>query len=409
MNQRKQNLAWNILVILSMFFLAVVLPLILVLPSFRSINLNVLLFLSTVVFAVDSYLDYNDAKKTSSVNFKRFLQTFLIFDIAGSLPLYLFIPDSPFILIQVLKIISVGTIINSYARYYARYTAIIRLANFGYILLILLHWIACAWIAIRPPEAENDVTHYIKSLYWSTTTLATVGYGDITPKTNEEMIFAICVMLVGVVTYGYLIGNIASLLSNIDPARVHHQENLKKAHAFIRYRQLPSDLEKRINDFYTYIWEQRLGYDESSVLSALPPGLRTEISLFLKKDVIQKVEIFQKASDEFIREIAQHLRPQIAMPGEVIFHAGDTARNMYFISKGLVEIIGADGNIITTRSDGDFFGELALLYKRKRSASVRAVDYSDMYVLDVNVFEKVLAEHPDFYTQLEQYALERMQ
>ncbi|MBL7999612.1 MAG: cyclic nucleotide-binding domain-containing protein [Candidatus Kapabacteria bacterium] len=317
------------------------------------------------------------------------------------IPLSIIYPDSWLQLFQLAKIITVSHFVIVLARKFARYATSIRLAHFAYILMIILHWIACAWLAIRPlTDNKTALSHYIWSFYYATTTLATVGYGDITPQTDPERIFAIVIMLIGMVMYAYLIGNIATLLNRIDPARVHYEENLDRVHAFIRYRSIPSTLVRRITDYYDYMWEKRLGYDESAILSTLPTALRKDIVLYLKRDVIERVTIFHDASEDFIHDIAAHLHPQIAMPGDYIFNIGDIGRSMYFISKGSVEILDSDGNQLIVRSAGEFFGELALLHKRKRSASVRALEYTDLYVLDVATFDRILADHPDFRTRL---------
>jgi voltage-gated potassium channel len=85
------------------------------------------------------------------------------------------------------------------------------------------------------------------------------------------------------------------------------------------------------------------------------------------------------------------LRPVVFTPGDFIFRAGQYGQNMYFISRGTVEIIAPDGTtVLTTLTDGQFFGELALLFSQPRSASVRAVDYCDLYTLDKDTFDHVL-------------------
>lgn len=48
------------------------------------------------------------------------------------------------------------------------------------------------------------------------TTIATVGYGDITPSTDIQRIYTIFVIMLGAGVYATVIGNIASILENID-------------------------------------------------------------------------------------------------------------------------------------------------------------------------------------------------
>lgn len=56
------------------------------------------------------------------------------------------------------------------------------------------------------------------SLYWAITTLTTVGYGDITPRTPEELIFNMACMILGVAWYGFVVSTMTQVLRGLDAA-----------------------------------------------------------------------------------------------------------------------------------------------------------------------------------------------
>jgi voltage-gated potassium channel len=408
------DLAWSILIIIGLTLAGIYLPLRLVTtltPTFFSTFAPIAV---NVVFALDIAYNFHYIYREKNhwfdrqTRIQRYFRRRLHLDILAAMPLGFVFGAHPVILLRLLKMIRVQDIMNRWRIGTVQYATIFRLAFLAYWLALAAHWIACGWIAIRPtPVTEDFAFHYLRALYWTITTLATVGYGDVTPHTSKEMMYAMGVMVMGVIVYGYVIGNVANLIASLDLPRKHYLERAEQIRAFMQYRRIPLALQRRISEYYTYLWAKQMGYDENLVLADLPLNLRTELSLFLKRDVIEKVPLFHDTNEEFIRDIAHHIRQTLVMPGDFVFRKGDVAESMYFISRGSVEVVDSEGRQVALLSDGDFFGEIALILDRKRSASVRALEYCDVYVLDKSAFHAVLARHPHFAERVTQKALER--
>ncbi|MFN8574134.1 MAG: FAD-dependent oxidoreductase [Gemmatimonadaceae bacterium] len=80
--------------------------------------------------------------------------------------------------------------------------------------------------------------------------------------------------------------------------------------------------------------------------------------------------------------------------GDYVFRAGDPALNFYAVQEGEVEVVresasGGDEEVVAVLGKGDFFGEMALLEQRMRSASVRARSDAEVAVLGANVFTRL--------------------
>lgn len=292
---------------------------------------------------------------------------------------------------------------------------VMRLAFTIFIVIVIAHWIACGALALKiqidasQPGADYS-TNYIRALYWTMTTITTIGYGDITPKTNPQMLYTLLVQLMGAGMYGYIIGNLASLMANSDLARTQFRAKMEKIQTFMQYRDVPQDLQDSIRTYYEYLWNNRRGFDETAVLKDLPSSLKLQVALHLNKDIIEKVPMFNGAPEDLIRQIVLNLKPALFTPGDFIFRKGEMGDQMYFISRGNVEIVAEDGvTVYATLSDGAFFGEIALLFSSERTASVRAKDYCDLYTLDKYTFDNVLAKFPEVALQVQQMAEERQQ
>jgi voltage-gated potassium channel len=330
-------------------------------------------------------------------------------DVVAAIPFGVATSASAFQLLRLLKSARALQLMANIWRRNLHKSLTLRLIFFQYWLVLLTHWFACGWLALHGVnEAETALTNYIQSLYFAVTTLTTVGYGDVTAATNAERLYVMVMMLFGVGVYGYVIGNVASILARVDPARAHHEEHLERLEAFVRYKSLPAELRKKLNAYYSYVWEQRLGYDESVIVNELPPSLKMEVMLHLKRDIIHKVPLFKDVREEFVREIAQRLMPVVYLPDDWVFKAGDAGEGMFFVSRGELDVVSKDGETILSHlRDGDYFGEIALMLNQARSASVQAKTFCDLYRLDKEALESVVKNYPEVGAKIEQLAIER--
>ena len=100
--------------------------------------------------------------------------------------------------------------------------SIMRLVIFGFWFALAAHFMALGWIELGGGDrTAPPFTRYLLALYWCITTIATIGYGDITPDrtSNLQLIYTMFVELLGVGTFGYIIANITSLVANLDAAK----------------------------------------------------------------------------------------------------------------------------------------------------------------------------------------------
>lgn len=275
---------------------------------------------------------------------------------------------------------------------------------------ILVHLIACGWIALGSGTVgpdPNKLMEYVKAFYWAMTTLTTVGYGDISAKTPPQMLYATMTQLLGVGVFGFILSNVASLLSRLDAAREHHMENIDQIETFMNSYNIPTDIRWQVRSYYHYVWKEHNGRLDRSLLKSLPDKLQSEINFSINRSVIERVPFLRSASRELLEDIMLALDHRVYVPHERIFRAGDPGDSLYLIHSGCVDILTADGQPIASLAEGAVFGEIALISDGPRTATARASSYCDLYVLPKASFLAIIDAYPEFKAHIEGMMLER--
>ncbi len=427
----KKKILWDVFTLLVTVFLTVYIPFAIVSRSSDSAMFSIVSALISLIFLLDIFIELHTGfyeQRELVTNRKRIRKRYyrqgLVPDVLAVLPLFLvlslLLPEESrylakyFALLRLVKLLRIKRAINRIRNNKHINPSFIRMGLLIFWIFISAHLISCAWMAIWVnPSALNPLnasSPYLRAFYWTMTTVTTIGYGDITPSTPLETLFVIIVELIGAGMYGFIIGNIANIIANIDIAKSQYREKMEKVTTFMRYKNIPMDLKAKITDYYDYLWESRRGYDEASILEDLPKPLQTSVSLFLNQGIIQKVPIFQGASDEFIKEIILNLRPVVFTPGDYVVIKGEIGYEMYFISRGTVDVVSEDESVIyATLGTGSFFGEIALLLSAPRNATIKARDYCDCYSLDKDTFDHILVRFPRFAERIREMAEKRQE
>lgn len=421
----KKKIFWDSLILFLTVGITVATPLIAVFHIPIKGSLLFLDFLISIAFVLDIYLESHTGffEQREFIDdrdaiYRSYRKRALPLDVLAAFPFYMILTlfDSPLVLeiavyanlLRLIKLFRIGRIITRIRNSKRLNPSFIRMMLLIFWILITAHLISCGWIFMTGGSQDGmSLNRYVRAFYWTVTTLTTIGYGDVTPDAANtgQILFVIVIELIGAGMYGFIIGNIANIIANIDVAKSQYQEKMEKISTFMKYKHIPPELRDKINDYYEYIWESRRGYDESSILADLPRPLQSSVSLFLNRDIIQKVPLFQGTSEEFIKEIILNLEPVVFTPGDSVVIKGEIGYEMYFISRGSVDVVSEDGAVVyATLGAGSFFGEIALLFSAPRNATIKAREYCDCYSLKKDTFDEILSRFPGFAKKISKEA-----
>ena len=109
--------------------------------------------------------------------------------------------------------------------------------------------------------------------------------------------------------------------------------------------------------------------------------------------LLQRVPMLQPLPLPAIEQLARGLEPVNVSARQVVIHQGDPGDRFYVIEKGRADVIG-DGRLVTTLGPGEGFGEIALLRRVRRTATVQAATELKLYALRCNRFLPVVTGYP---------------
>uniref|UniRef100_A0A8D3DQ40 Hyperpolarization activated cyclic nucleotide gated potassium channel 4 n=1 Tax=Scophthalmus maximus TaxID=52904 RepID=A0A8D3DQ40_SCOMX len=299
-------------------------------------------------------------------------------------------------------------------------SAMVRIVNLIGMMLLLCHWDGCLQFLVPmlqdfPPDcwvSKNKMVNdtwgqqYSYALFKAMSHMLCIGYGMYPPVGMTDVWLTILSMIVGATCYAMFVGHATALIQSLDSSRRQYQEKYKQVEQYMSFHKLPADMRQRIHDYYEHRYQGKM-FDEESILGELNEPLREEIINFNCRKLVASMPLFANADPNFVTSMLTKLKFEVFQPGDYIIREGTIGKKMYFIQHGVVSVL-TKGNKETKLSDGSYFGEICLLTRGRRTASVRADTYCRLYSLSVDNFNEVLEEYPMMRRAFETVALDRL-
>ena len=324
------------------------------LPGFERFDCAVATFLAAVMFLVEYVWrvwrapllnpDLPHARR-------RYVVSFIgLVDLLSAMPLLgLIFPElrDPLLIAQLLSLFKLSRLTPALALVATVLKSEWRALAAALLVMLVLLVISSGIMYLLERGAQPTVfTSIPRSLWWGIVTMATVGYGDMTPVTPVGRLFGGMVMLLGIAMFAVPAGILATGFA-----------------AEIRRRD------------FVVTW-----------------------------NAVARVPLFAGLDATRIAAIARLLKPQIVPERQAIVRRGEPADAMFFIMDGEVEV---EIEPPVRLGKGHFFGEIGLLLDTTRNATVAALNEVRLLVLDRADFDRLMRQHPDLKARIEKVASER--
>uniref|UniRef100_A0A8B9UXY8 Potassium voltage-gated channel subfamily H member 1 n=1 Tax=Anas zonorhyncha TaxID=75864 RepID=A0A8B9UXY8_9AVES len=209
--------------------------------------------------------------------------------------------SSLFSSLKVVRLLRLGRVARKLDHYieYGAAVLVLLVCVFG----LAAHWLACIWYSIGDYEVIDEDTNtirteswlyqlgmsigtpyrfntsgfgkweggpskdsvYISSLYFTMTSLTSVGFGNIAPTTDGEKIFAVAMMMIGSLLYATIFGNVTTIFQQMYANTNRYHEMLNSVRDFLKLYQVPKGLSERVMDYIVSTWSMSRGIDTEKV------------------------------------------------------------------------------------------------------------------------------------------------
>ncbi len=213
------------------------------------------------------------------------------------------------------------------------------------VILVLLLFASTAMYFLEREAQPDKFGSIPAAAWWALATLTTVGYGDVVPITPFGKLLGGVVMLLGV---GMIALPVAIIATGFSQESNRHQ--------------------------FVVTWS-----------------------------MVARVPLFATMSESEIAEITKLLYTRNYLPGVPIVHTGDAGDAMFIIASGEAVAAVARGKHALLK-EGDFFGEMALLERRRHKHDVVARTRCRVYVLDSQALARLARRHPEIMHRIRKIA-----
>ena len=276
--EQKLILYWNFVVLLFVVANVVNIPLLLCFylqeenyyPFIWSLleNVPVWIFLLDILVTLNtSYYSKGAYVKNRKSIFKRYMKKTAMLDMITLFPFFLgktfdFTAVQTLFLLRIFRIPPLFDRLGEYLELKKPYDGLYDLVKLFFYVFYMAHLFACTWHLLGYRKMEKDESNnwlqkynivkvvwsvrYTVSIYWSFTTMITVGYGDVTPANTLERCYAAVIMVLSCAVFAYSLNSVGNIITDLGREQLEFKRKIGEINKYMKDRGVTKSVQVKV-------------------------------------------------------------------------------------------------------------------------------------------------------------------
>lgn len=379
---------------------------------------------------------------------RRYLSTYFFIDIISSFPIEAFIIFAVgidkysslnvyvyafFAVLPLLKLARLRTLYTYFHNIYGYFSSsysVYKMVAALFLYFMIVHWCAClcnllpyiiyydnlfycdyppcntSWLKLKKILNRSLYARYVAGVHRTLSCFTFVGYEIFHLENLEDKIVSMLVGFVGKIYNLFLLVVFMQMLATRQSGRTRYLEMMDQVNQYMKSKRFPPRLKTKISNYYMFLFQkQYLG--EKGMIQLLSKNLQREMVLKIHHDLIEKIYLFSGLSESLVYNIISCLKPEIYLTHDKVYKVGDVGHSMYFIGFGTVAVYNSMDKEVCHLEDGEYFGELSLLFSLKRQSTIVALEPTQLFRMSLRDFREKIKPQSLIFLSMEKIAHER--
>ncbi|CAD8093468.1 unnamed protein product [Paramecium primaurelia] len=253
------------------------------------------------------------------------------------------------------RIVTVYETAINLSKKFSSYLTLVKLLMFFF---YVVHVFACLWYWVGKYNKNNPENwlyraeimddswdqQYLVSFYYACVTMFTVGYGDLTPKTQIERVVTILFIILSSVQLPYSVNTVGNIIQQISAYGEERKNKLRTINSYMQRKTVPYTLQNQIRQYLDYYWQLQASEeseDEKQIIQQLPENLRDTLMIKANHSFFNKVSLFKdNFSIAFKQKLLKKINHLVLQPGQII-EIPDEKQDcpiLFYIEEGTIEV-----------------------------------------------------------------------